>query len=73
MVGSTHPLFAEADVAYRRSRLMADARRTEVRAQLRHPRGPIRLRWPFRSRRPLRHQPPSGLGPMPSPHHAMSH
>lgn len=64
MFGQTIPIFANAELAYRHERILADMHRA---------RRPLQLRWPIGLINPRRRQPRIPRRPMPSPHHATSH
>jgi hypothetical protein len=61
MLGQTSQIFVEAEMAYRRERVMADFGPWRRRPQ---------LRWPTRVGGGRRRQP---RAIMPAPHHAISH
>jgi hypothetical protein len=63
MLGQTNPLFATADLAYRRERIYTDLHRAGR---------PLRMRWPFGLINPNRRRRASTSRPMPAPHHAIS-
>jgi hypothetical protein len=67
MLGPGTQEFVEAELAYRRERIMADLQRT------RDPRDPRRRWWPVGLLGPRRYRRGTAPRPMPSPHHATSH